>query len=59
MKWFVERHLEGYVSWCLYYEATTSESPSALISNRPQLLPVGASKQMPGEVEPSSPNSQL
>jgi hypothetical protein len=54
MKWFVEGHLEGFVSRCrLFYEALTSESPSALVSNRPRSLPAGHSKQGVGEVEAS------
>ena len=50
MDWFVEVHLQGYVSRCrLFYEAITSDSPSAALFCSPRLHPAGGSKPMLGE----------
>jgi len=47
--WFIETHLEGYVSRCrLFFEAITSEGSSTTLFCRPRSHPAGGSKEVSG-----------
>lgn len=59
MDWFVQTHLEGYVSRCrLFYETVTSEGSSASPLCNPRLRFAGGNKPLPLEGEASSQSAE-
>ena len=57
MDWFVETHLEGYVSRCrVFYEMIISEGSSQALFCSPGLHPAGGRMPLPEEGEASSQN---
>ncbi len=57
--WFVQTHLEGYVSRCrVFYETMTSEGSSAALFGSQGLRPAGGSRPLSGEGEASAQNSE-
>ena len=59
MDWFIQTHLEGYVSRCrVFYEMITSGRFSGSLSRGSGLHPAGESIPLPREGEASSQNAE-
>jgi len=59
MDWFVQTHVEGYVSRCrVFYETMTSEGSSASPFSNPRFRFAKGNKPLRGEGEASSQNSE-